>query len=609
MWAVGIIQMLLGVGQFARLVRLIPQTVMTGFVNGLATIIFMAQLESFMVVDWQSSFDDFDANSDGFINEVEITDYLAGQNMASVSHVSSKCFKGADKNGDGVISFDEYQRPGLLLHDYGASHKVYRTLDQGATWTMLLLVIGGMLTVHFFPRITKSVPSSLVAIIVSCFVEHVIFRMALPEEYWTPTVGDMSAEGVNGGLPVFHVPECNLDSEAIGILAPTAISLALVGLIESILTLQLVDEIVEDSTDSAGRCTQECLAQGFANLASAMFQSMGGDAMIGQSTINVKSGGIGRLSTTFAAVMFFAFILVLSTVIELVPISALTGILFMVVIYTFDWSCLPLMIGVDVERALGDLTGKPKEPDTPKSRDSTEPGTPKSRDLLEEAKSEYEIEDFSASSTMLIDSIRSIEPIRNGRASEAVRHRQNRPSKDPLSALASIEEGNSSNWKKAPGKARWEDSFIICLVTLVTVFTNLAVAVIVGVIISALFFAWEIGADINVTSTIDGSNIKTYTVTGPLFFASDRAFKNHFSSVVQDPPQVFIDLTGSSLRDLSALAALAWLGKKYSAAGKACTIRVASDRDLKLIKMFGRRLGSSDVVYVSGSELERQLDA
>ena len=109
---------------------------------------------------------------------------------------------------------------------------------------MLLLVIGGMLTVHFFPRITKSVPSSLVAIIVSCFVEHVIFRMALPEEYWTPTVGDMSAEGVNGGLPVFHVPECNLDSEAIGILAPTAISLALVGLIESILTLQLVDEIV-----------------------------------------------------------------------------------------------------------------------------------------------------------------------------------------------------------------------------------------------------------------------------------------------------------------------------------------------------------------------------
>ena len=130
---------------------------------------------------------------------------------------------------------------------------------------------------------------------------------------------------VKGGLPVFAIPNIALDMDSFLICLPTCISLALVGIIESVLTLQLVDEILEDISDSTGRCTQECLAQGISNLMSAMFQSMGGDAMIGQSTINVKSGGTGRLSTGFAAIMFLIFILALSSVIELLPVAALTG--------------------------------------------------------------------------------------------------------------------------------------------------------------------------------------------------------------------------------------------------------------------------------------------
>ena len=175
---------------------------------------------------------------------------------------------------------------------------------------MLFYVFGSMCIVHFFPRtpkIGKMVPSSLVSILSCLILEHAVFRNIGAS---TPTVKDMAS--VAGGLPVFKVPDIKLNSETWEITIVTSISLALVGLIESVLTLQLVDEILEDISDSTGRCTQECLAQGIANLASAMFQSMGGDAMIGQSTINVKSGGTGRLSTSFAALMFFAFILALS---------------------------------------------------------------------------------------------------------------------------------------------------------------------------------------------------------------------------------------------------------------------------------------------------------
>jgi len=271
-------------------------------------------------------------------------------------------------------------------------------------------------------------------------------------------------------------------------------------------------------------------------LVSAMFQSMGGDAMIGQSTINVKSGGIGRLSTTFAAIMFFLFILALSSVIELVPVSALTGILFMVVIYTFDWSCLPLMAGVDVDR-------------------------------------------FA----------------------------KRQPTPEHATKTASIEGSSIESKSSEPGQSRWQDSVLILLVTVVTVLTNLAVAVITGVIVAALFFAWDAGAEITVTSTTDEVT-KTYVVTGPLFFASDRAFKNSFASVSDDPPRVIVDMQNSSLRDLSSLAALAWLGQKYVDAGKKCAVRLSSPSDMKLLRRFGKRINNLDIIFSCDQDMVVMTD-
>ena len=267
---------------------------MTGFVNGLATIIFMAQLESFQELDWRKSFDYFDTDRDGKLTFTETTAVFA-RDLPTLTGLELKTemndiFNQTDTNDDGYISFSEFKYDeDFAIHDGHDEHKMWRTLDQGTLWVMLFYVFGSMCVVHFFPRLSKVVPSSLVSIISCLFLEHVVFRNMGIE---TPTVKDMAT--VKGGLPEFKIPDIDLDTESFMICLPTSISLALVGIIESVLTLQLVDEILEDISDSSGRCTQECLAQGVANLMSAMFQSMGGDAMIGQSTINVKSGGCLR---------------------------------------------------------------------------------------------------------------------------------------------------------------------------------------------------------------------------------------------------------------------------------------------------------------------------
>lgn len=367
---------------------------------------------------------------------------------------------------------------------------------------MLLYVFGSMLIVHFLPRLVvkgrkvgKLIPSSLVSILLCLLLEHALFRnVGLP----TPTVKDMAP--VKGDLPVFKLPDVKLDSQAWKIIMPTSISLMAVGLIESILTLQLVDEILGDASDATGRCTQECIAQGLGNLVSAMFQSMGGDAMIGQSTINVKSGGTGRLSTTFASVMFLIFIVAASSVIELVPVAALTGVLFMVVIYTFDWSCLGLMSG-DLRAAWKDRS-----------------------------------------------------------------------------------------FKKLPGsRCRLQDSFLIILVSVVTVLTNLAIAVVIGVILAALMHSWQDSTTLRLIRTQDHDDERVYVFEGPLFFASDRAFKNFFD-VANDPPRVVIDLTSVHLKDYSALAALNSLVERYKEQDKTLAVRTLSSSNGTIVELFGARL-------------------
>ena len=388
---------------------------------------------------------------------------------------------------------------------------------------MLFYVFGSMCVVHFFPRLSKVVPSSLVSIISCLFLEHVVFRNMGIE---TPTVKDMAT--VKGGLPEFKIPDIDLDTESFMICLPTSISLALVGIIESVLTLQLVDEILEDISDSSGRCTQECLAQGVANLMSAMFQSMGGDAMIGQSTINVKSGGVGRLSTTFAAIMFLFFILALSTVIELLPVAALTGVLFMVVIYTFDWSCIGLISGLE---------------------------------------------------------------LKVGRANDE----------------EAIKEAAKVRMLKS-GRCRWQDSLLIVMVTVVTVWTNLAIAVIIGVVIASILHAWDTSDHLKVTTSTDASGCtKTYAVTGPFFFASDRAFKNYFTTSA-DPQNVVIDCTSAILHDYSAIAALNSLGERYASQDppKSCLVKISGGTSADLVALHGRKLRNVDIEIEGGGNDQEQ---
>tara|TARA_B100000683_G_scaffold277701_1_gene338130 strand:- start:4891 stop:7131 length:2241 start_codon:yes stop_codon:yes gene_type:complete len=342
----GLLQIALGVCQAGRLMRLIPQTVMTGFVNGLAIIIFKAQLEVFQEKDWSKAFNLFDTNRDGIISTAEVSSLFSAElpdlSSSDLSAYVQTLVTQVDTDSSGTISLSEFSanKEHSIHGGYEDSLK-WRTLDQGVTWIMLFYVFTSMAIVHYLPRYTKVLPSSLVAILWCLFLEHAINRPVIKSD--TPVVRDSAPVKVS--FPLYHTPNVNLTGKSFTHVIGITFSLAAVGLIESVLTLQCVDEILDDTSDATGRFTQECIAQGVANTMSGMFKAMGGDAMIGQSQINVKSGGVGRLSTGFASIMFLIFIVAASKVIELIPLAALTGVLFMIVIYTFDWTCLPLMSG------------------------------------------------------------------------------------------------------------------------------------------------------------------------------------------------------------------------------------------------------------------------
>jgi len=266
-----------------------------------------------------------------------------------------------------------------------------------------------------------------------------------------------------------------LSWETLKIIFPYAIVLALIGLIESLLTLTVIDEM----TDTRGRGNVECVAQGGANLVTGFFGGMGGCAMIGQSMINIESGGRGRLSSISAALFLLGFILFASGLIEQIPLAALTGVMFMVVIGTFEWSSF---------RILGKI---------PKS-----------------------------------------------------------------------------------------DAFVLILVSSVTVFTDLAFAVIVGVIVSALVFAWEHAKHIGVKSYIDDKGSKVYELSGPLFFASVKNFQDLFSPK-DDPGDVIIEFQGSRVVDHSAIEAIDSLAERYVKAGKTLHLRHLSPECRILLKKAG----------------------
>lgn len=393
----GFIQVGAGVLRLGKFIRLIPHPVMLGFVNGLAIIIFLAQLGQFKVPD-----------------------------------------------ATGIMQW--MQGPSLYL--------------------MLGLIALTMAIIYLLPKLTMAFPSALAAILVVSALVHGLNLNAR-------TVGDMAS--VAGGLPAFHLPMMSLTLENLLIILPYAIILASVGLIESLMTLTLIDEI----TETRGRGNRECVGQGVANIVTGFFGGMGGCAMIGQSIININSGGRGRLSGISAALFLLVFIVFASDLIEMIPLAALIGVMFMVVIGTFAWSSLRIL------------------------------------------------------------------------------------HKIPLS-----------------------DALVLVLVSAVTVFTDLAIAVAVGVVVSALVFAWQNAKRIYSEISVDEYGVKTYRLNGPLFFGSVRSFHDQFTPA-EDPGEVVIDFRGSRVCDHSGLEAVSGLTERYLAQGKRLRLKHLSAECRTLLRNAG----------------------
>jgi len=393
----GIIQIGAGVLHLGKFIRMVPHPVMLGFVNGLAIVIFLAQLTSFKVT-----------------------------------------------GADGSLQW----------------------MSGNALWVMLGLIALTMAIIRFLPKITKAVPSSLAAIVV---VSLIAISLGLE----TKTVGDVAS--IAGGLPSFHLPLVPFSLETLWIILPYAVILAAIGLIESLLTLTLIDEL----TETRGRGNKECIGQGVANVATGFFGGMGGCAMIGQSMINVNSGGRGRLSGITAALALLGFILFASSLIEQIPIAALVGVMFIVVIGTFEWSSFRIL-----------------------------------------------------------------------------------------------------------GKIPRSDAFILILVSGVTVATDLAIAVIVGVIVSALVFAWQHAKHINVKTYLNEMGGKVYELEGPLFFASVKNFGDLFDPK-NDPDDVIVEFQKSRVYDHSAIEAIDALAERYFKANKRLHLRHISPECQKLLTKAG----------------------
>ncbi|MDH5446880.1 MAG: SulP family inorganic anion transporter [Gammaproteobacteria bacterium] len=393
----GLLQIGAGILRLGKYIRMVPYPVMLGFVNGLAIVIFLAQLQHFQVP------------AEGGVKE-----WMSGQNLAIFA--------------------------GL----------VFLTIS----------------IIHFLPKLTTAFPASLAAIITVTLIVILL-------DVNTNTVGDLAS--IKGGFPEFSIPSVPFNFETLAIIFPYSIILAAVGLIESLLTLSLIDDV----TNTRGRSNRECVGQGIANTTTGFFGGMGGCAMIGQSMINVSSGGRQRLSGISAALFLLAFILFASSLIEIIPMAALVGVMFIVVLGTFEWSSLRIM-----------------------------------------------------------------------------------------------------------GKIPRTDAFVLILVSGVTVATDLAVAVVVGVIVSALAFAWEHAKHINVKSYDDEKGSRIYELNGPLFFGSVKNFLELFNPE-NDPDDVIIEFQNSRVADHSAIEAIDNLAEKYIKAGKKLHLRHLSPECRELLKKAG----------------------
>jgi SulP family sulfate permease len=356
---------------------------------------------------------------------------------------------------------------------YGPFHILEGTWLTGTPLVLMLgLVVLTMFLIWVTPKVTKALPAPLVGI---GLVTALVIALKLDVQ----TVSDLAS--IKGGLPSIHVPAVPFNFETLQIIFPYALVLAAIGLIESLLTLNLVGEIKEER----GGASQECVAQGLANTVTGFFGGMGGCAMIGQSMINVKSGGRTRMSGISASLFLLAFILFGSQFIGMIPLAALVGVMFMVVIGTFAWQSFTIMRRI------------------------------------------------------------------------------------PLL-----------------------DALVIVLVTVVTVYHDLAVAVVVGVIVSALAYAWSAAKHIDAQTEEDDEK-KVYKIEGPLFFGSIEGFNDLFD-VKGDPDTVIVDFANSRVVDQSALQAIEGLAAKYTQAGKAISLRHLTRDCHTLLNRAGQLIVDSD---------------
>nr|WP_245759534.1 SulP family inorganic anion transporter [Poseidonocella sedimentorum] len=372
----------------------------------------------------------------------------------------------------GLAQLTQFKVPGSVeVSGHGTTGGEW--LSGGPLVTMLGLVALTMAVIWVMPRITKVIPAPLAGIGI---VAAVVIGFGLD----VPRVGDMAS--IEGGFPSFHIPMVPLNWETFEIILPYAVILAAIGLIESLLTLNLVGDI----TGQRGGASRECVAQGLANLVTGFFGGMGGCAMIGQSMINVKSGGRTRLAGIIAALFLLSFILVGSSVIEQIPLAALVGVMFMVVIGTFAWNSFKIL------------------------------------------------------------------------------------SRVPLT-----------------------DAAVIILVTVVTVKYDLAIAVVVGVIVSALAYAWNNATRIHAKTYTTPEGAKVYQVQGPLFFGSTDGFTELFDTG-KDPQRVIVDFADSRVVDQSALQAIEAVASKYEAAGKRIQLRHLSRDCHRLLAKAGHLVVEQD---------------
>ncbi|MCC5878092.1 MAG: SulP family inorganic anion transporter [Candidatus Sumerlaeia bacterium] len=378
----GLLQVGAGALKLGKLIRLVPHPVMMGFVNGLAIVIFLSQLDMFRVRE------------------------------------------------DGTTG-DWLQGPAMM--------------------TMVALTALTMAIIILLPKLTRAVPASLVAILAVTGI--VAFGLN------TQVVGDLGS--VKGGLPMFHLPTIPLNWDTFAFIFPFALVLAAIGLIESLMTLQLIDVM----TETRGKGNRECVAQGAANIVTGFFGGMGGCAMIGQSLINIKSGGRGRTSGIVAALALLCFILFGSPFIDKIPIAALTGVMFMVVIGTFEWATF-----------------------------------------------------------------------------------------------------------RTFGKVPKSDLLVIGIVTGVTVMVDLAAAVLVGVIVSALVFAWKSSQHVHIKTVSNDGNERVYALSGLLYFGSVTDFSQHFRPA-KDPDSVVVDFLDARVCDMSGLEAINTLSERYRKVGKTLHVR------------------------------------